>query len=75
MPAASKIATDNASAWYRQPVLWLGIVVFVLSLAGCVWIIVVSTRHAAVPLDTSHAIFGVPVSARSSHPPPPDRSP
>ncbi|MDE2308718.1 MAG: hypothetical protein KGJ97_10580 [Xanthomonadaceae bacterium] len=75
MPAASKIAADGASAWYRQPVLWLGIVVFVLSLAGCVWIIVVSTRHAAAPLDTSRVVFGVPVTARSSHPPPPDPTP
>ncbi|MFA6231805.1 MAG: hypothetical protein WC617_16770 [Rhodanobacter sp.] len=75
MTAASNSTTDAASAWYRQPVLWLGVVVFLLSLAGCVWIIVVSVRHADTPLDTSHSVFGVPVSAHSTHPPPPDRTP
>lgn len=75
MTAASNITTDAASAWYRQPVLWLGVVVFLLSLAGCVWIIVVSVRHADTPLDTSHSVFGVPVSTHSTHPPPPDRTP
>jgi hypothetical protein len=56
----------TASAWYRQPVLWLGIAVFVASLAGCVWLIVLGTRHADIPLETTHQVFGVPVSARSS---------
>lgn len=62
---------DNAahagSAWYHQPVLWLGIAVFLASLAGCVWLIVVSVRYADTPLDTSsHAVFGVPASAHSA---------
>jgi len=30
----------------------------------------VSARHADVPLETSHTVFGVPASARSSHEPP-----
>ena len=66
--------TDNnlraGSAWYHQPVAWLGIVVFVASLAGCVWLITVSARYADTPLATSHAVFGVPVSAHSAAPHP-----
>ena len=72
-------SNDNAlhagSAWYHQPVLWLGIAVFVASLAGCVWLIVVSVRYADTPLDTSPAVFGVPASAHSAPRPPPDPTP
>lgn len=55
--------TDGArSAWYRQPVLWLGIVVLAGSLAGCVWLIVLGLRHADEPLTTGGQVFKVPVS-------------
>jgi hypothetical protein len=65
-PARIKAGTR----WYQQPVLWLGIAVFVASLAGCVWIIVASTRSADIPLETAHTVFGVPASAHSSRPRP-----
>ena len=52
--------------WYQQPILWLGIAVFIASMAGCVWIIVASARSADIPLETSHTVFGVPASAHSS---------
>lgn len=71
MPARNDIAARTASAWYSQPVLWLGIAVFVASLAGCVWLIVVGSRHADTPLPTAHTVFGVPVGAHSSAGPPP----
>ncbi|MGB3269035.1 MAG: hypothetical protein WBA65_03675 [Rhodanobacter sp.] len=72
-----KARNDNgnraASAWYRQPVLWLGALVFVASLAGCVWLIVVSVQYADTPLRPgSHAVLGVPVTAHSTPPPPAD---
>lgn len=70
MKAGNDIAVRTASAWYRQPVLWLGVFVFVASLAGCVWIIVLGANHADTPLDTPHTVFGVPVSAHSSATPP-----
>lgn len=73
-----KARNDNgnraASAWYRQPVLWLGALVFVGSLAGCVWMIMLGARHADTPLDTTHTVFGVPVSAHSSASPSPSAS-
>lgn len=71
MTAGNDIAARMAPAWYRQPVLWLGIAIFVGSLAGCAWMIVLGARHADTPLDTSHTVFGVPVSAHSSASPPP----
>ncbi len=58
----------TAGRWYRQPILWFGIAVFVASIAGCVWIIVASARSADIPLPTSHTVFGVPASAHSSAP-------
>lgn len=61
----------TASAWYHQPVLWLGVFVFVASLAGCVWIIMLGASHDDTPLNTPHTVFGVPVSAHSSAGPPP----
>lgn len=55
--------------WYRVPVAWLGIAVFVASIAGCVWIIAVSAqyRDEAVPVPV-HSVLGVP--AAHPHPPP-----
>ena len=72
MRAASKAA--STAGWQRQPVLWLGVAVFLASMAGCIWIIVMSVRYADTPLETSHAVFGVPVSAHSGAAPPASRS-
>jgi hypothetical protein len=74
MKAGNDMAARPASAWYRQPVLWLGVFIFVASLAGCVWMIVLGANHADTPLDTSHTVFGVPVSTHSSAGPPPHPS-
>ena len=78
MTTSNDNASHAASAWYHQPVLWLGLGVFLASIAGCVWLIVVSVRYADTPLsNTSHAVLGVPVAAHSTaHPstdPPPRR--
>ena len=56
--------------WYRQGVVWLGVLVFIASIAGCVWIIMVGVRHADAPVETgSHSVFGVPATPHSSKPP------
>ena len=62
------IALRRASAWYRQPVLWLGLAILLLSLAGCIWMIVLGARHGDAPLETGRTILGVP---ETSAPPPP----
>ena len=66
MTAGNDPRAHTASAWYSQPMLWLGAFVFVASIAGCVWLIMVGIRYADTPLDTTHTVFGVPVSAQSS---------
>lgn len=58
--------SSAGSRWFQQPILWLGFAIFVASMAGCIWIIVISSRYADQPLPTgSHAVMGVPASARS----------
>ena len=76
MASNPDVRADPASGWYRQPVLWLGILVFVASIAGCVWLIVVSVRYADTPLTTAPSVFGVPASAHSTtHPAPASSTP
>lgn len=61
----------QATPWHRQGVVWLGVLVFVASVAGCVWIIMAGLRHTDVPLATGqHAVFGVPATTHSAAPPP-----
>ncbi|HET8763908.1 MAG TPA: hypothetical protein VFM52_01685 [Rhodanobacter sp.] len=46
--------------------------VFLLSVAGCVWIIVASVKYDDAPVaHHAHAVLGVPVAASSSRPPRP----
>lgn len=50
--------------WYQQPVVWLGLAIFVASLAGCVWMIVLGARYADPPVAIEgEMVFKVP-SAR-----------
>jgi len=57
-------APATADAWYRQPVLWLGAVIFAASLAGCIWTIVLGSRHADLPLEMAerpHTLLDMPM--------------
>jgi hypothetical protein len=57
--------------WYRQPIIWLGAAFFLVSMAGCIWIIVAGGRHTDEALETGHTVLGMPVTAhRSPHAPP-----
>lgn len=70
MPPSADRTRPHHTAWYRQGVVWLGVLVFAASIAGCVWIIMVGLRHADTPLETGrHAIIGVPTAAHSAAPP------
>ena len=64
-------ALRRASAWYRQPVLWMGLAILLLSLAGCICMIVLGARHDDTPIETGRTILGVPESPN----PPPAHSP
>ncbi len=39
--------------WYRQPVLWLGAVLFAATIAGCIALLVLGARHDDEALPTS----------------------
>jgi hypothetical protein len=57
-------------AWYRVPVAWLGLLIFVASLAGCVWIIATSVQYRDEAVRApGHSVLGVP-----AHPQPPPAS-
>jgi hypothetical protein len=43
----------GARAWFRQPVVWLGAVILVASVIGCVATIVLAWRHADTPVETT----------------------
>lgn len=61
MNTGDTAARDAGSAWYRQPIVWLGVVLLAASLAGCVWMIVLGTRYADEPLPTANGrVFKVP---------------
>ena len=44
-------ARDGAT-WFRQPILWLAALIFVVSLVACIATIVLALRHADSPVDT-----------------------
>ena len=66
-----RASTDRRAAlpWYRVPVAWLGILVFVGSLAGCIWMVVLGARFADESLPvSSHAVMGVPAHPQPAKP-------
>ena len=60
----------HRGSWYSQPVVWLGIVVFAASIAGCIGLIVVGARYDDASIPTSHRVFGVPTQRPELLPPP-----
>ncbi len=73
---ASMPADASRACWYRQPVLWLGALLFAASLAGCVWMIVLGARHDDPPVAVAGgSVFKVPLAAPAAPPPtpPPER--
>jgi hypothetical protein len=59
------------SSWYHQPVFWLGALILAATLAGCIQLIVLATRHADEPLATGQpVIFRIPTAqpAASGYP-------
>ena len=45
-------AARGVAKWFRQPVLWLGALIFVASVIGCIVTIVLASRHADAPVET-----------------------
>lgn len=65
-PAPRPITPAKGGGWHRQPIAWLGIAVFLASLAGCLWLIVASMQHADQAIATSRTVFGVPAKAHAN---------
>jgi len=63
--AATPLAAEprRRGSWYTQPVVWLGIALFAASIAGCLWLIVVSAQYDDQPLPTDGRVFGVPTQS------------
>ncbi|HET6433866.1 hypothetical protein [Dyella sp.] len=59
-------AARPGSAWYQQPVLWLGAVVFAASLAGCVWMIMLGMQHDDSAVEAPRPVFGVPARSHAA---------
>ncbi len=51
---------QRSGAWFTQPVIWLGIVLFTASLVGVVWLIAISKLPDDAALVTGKQVFGVP---------------
>ncbi|MGP1667599.1 MAG: hypothetical protein ACTS5I_17210 [Rhodanobacter sp.] len=63
--------SDRKAAWYRQPIVWLGAFMFIASLAGCVWIIVVASQYNDAPVQGIRTgVLGVPASSHTTSSPP-----
>ena len=45
--------TRDAERWYRLPIAWLGMAVFLASIAGCIGVIVLASRYADEPLPVA----------------------
>ncbi|AMN46000.1 putative cbb3-type cytochrome c oxidase accessory protein [Steroidobacter denitrificans] len=61
-PGAGGRPAVSRSHWYHQPVAWLGVLIFLASLAGCVWLIIASLRYDenALP-DSGEQLLKMPL--------------
>jgi hypothetical protein len=59
--------------WHRQPILWLGALVLVASLAGCLLMIALALRHADVPVPIAGGeVMKIPLARPAVAPRPAD---
>ncbi|HEY6643696.1 hypothetical protein [Povalibacter sp.] len=58
---------NDALPWYRVPVLWLGIALFVVSLAGCIGMIVLASQYPDEPVAVgSERLLKMPATHQPS---------
>ncbi len=68
-------APGTRGAWYHQPVVWLGGLLLAATLAGCIHLVALATRHADEPLTTAQPVlFGMPTAHPVPSGPPPATS-
>ena len=42
----------RGSAWHAQPVVWVGVLVMLATIAGCLVLLAVALRNPDAPIDT-----------------------
>ncbi|HEX6018981.1 MAG TPA: hypothetical protein VFZ28_12865 [Burkholderiaceae bacterium] len=63
LPRNEGVGRSPRDAWYRQGIVWLAAAVFALSIAGCIWLLVVGQRYADPPLPiATPQVLKVPVA-------------
>lgn len=78
VPAAAgseRLNRAPAQAWYRQGIVWLGGLVFALSVAGSLWLLDVAVRYADPPLPLVQSQLLKMPSVRPALPPQPPSAP
>jgi len=56
--------------WYHQPVLWLGVAILLASIAGCIGLIILASRHSDESLRPhGDELLSVPVTRAPQRPP------
>ncbi|HMM54304.1 MAG TPA: hypothetical protein PKC23_04710 [Candidatus Desulfobacillus sp.] len=65
-PPPNETEPPPRESWYHQPLVWIGIVLFVASVAGSVWLIAVSSQAEDEHVPAGDKVFGVPT--RSTQP-------
>lgn len=64
-PPPTETRQAERSAWYHQPVMWLGLAILLASAAGCIVMIMLGAGSDRVQPAASEgdAVFGVPLRA------------
>ena len=67
----------NDQHWYQQPVAWLAVAIFVVTVAGCIHLVVFALAHQDPPLVMAdkEASFKIPATRKPIQipdAPPPD---
>ncbi len=57
--------------WYRQPIAWLGISIFVVTLAGCIHLILFAVAHEdpSLVFADKEVSFRIPATRKPTQPP------
>jgi hypothetical protein len=62
-------------AWYRVPLVWFALLLFVGILGACIHLVVLSSRHVDAEIPHGERVFRVPAAAVAPEPPPDAPSP
>lgn len=73
---AKAMRRGPAQAWYRQGIVWLGVLVFALSAAGSLWLMNVALRYDDPPLPLAEpALLKMPLARAATRPQAPSAPP